>query len=139
MAIQCYQGNGDEQAALDASRRALVRIERIVAAEPDHSGAIGHGAGILALLGDHERAREWASRASLLEPDNVQLQTNLACAWAVSGDAAAALAALERIAPKMSPELLVWMENDNDLDGLRSLPRFNDIIGTARSRLKDQT
>ncbi|WP_208249371.1 hypothetical protein WGT02_01375 [Rhizobium sp. T1470] len=139
MVIQCYQGEGDEQAALDACRRALVRIERIVAAEPDHSGAIGHGAGILALLGDRERAREWASRASLLEPDNIQLQSNLACAWAISGDAASALDALERIAPKMSPELLVWMENDNDLDSLRSLPRFAQIILAARSRFRDGT
>ncbi|MEK1895637.1 MAG: adenylate/guanylate cyclase domain-containing protein [Rhizobium sp.] len=137
MVIQCYQGKGDEPAALDACRRALVRIERIVAAEPDHSGAIGHGAGILALLGDRERAREWASRASLLEPDNIQLQSNLVCAWAISGDAASALDALERIAPKMSPELLVWMENDNDLDSLRSLPRFAQIILAARSRFQD--
>jgi adenylate cyclase len=114
-----------------------VRIERIVTAEPDHSGAIGHGAGILALLGDRERAREWASRASLLEPDNIQLQSNLVCAWAISGDAASALDALERIAPKMSPELLVWMENDNDLDSLRSLPRFAQIILAARSRFQD--
>ena len=134
MAIQCYQGKGDAQAALEACRRALARIERIVAAEPDHSGAIGHGAGILALLGDRERANEWASRASLLEPDNIQLQANLVCAWAISGDAEAALDALERIAPKMSPELLVWMENDNDLDSLRSLPRFGEIMRVARAR-----
>ncbi|KSV72711.1 TPR end-of-group domain-containing protein [Sinorhizobium sp. Sb3] len=134
MAIQCYQGKGDAQAALEACRRALARIERIVAAEPDHSGAIGHGAGILALLGDRERANEWASRASLLEPDNIQLQANLVCAWAISGDAEAALDALERITPKMSPELLVWMENDNDLDSLRSLPRFGEIMRVARAR-----
>lgn len=133
-AIQCYQGKGDAQAALEACRRALARIERIVAAEPDHSGAIGHGAGILALLGDRERANEWASRASLLEPDNIQLQANLVCAWAISGDAEAALDALERITPKMSPELLVWMENDNDLDSLRSLPRFGEIMRVARAR-----
>jgi adenylate cyclase len=138
MVIQCYQGKDDEQAALDACRRALVRIERLVAAEPDHSGAIGHGAGVLALLGDHERARDWASRASLLEPDNIKLQSNLVCAWAVSGDAAAALEGLERIAPKMSPELLVWMENDNDLDSLRSLPRFAQIILAARARFQDR-
>lgn len=134
MAIQCYQGKGDAQAALEACRRALARIDRIVAAEPDHSGAIGHGAGILALLGDRERANEWASRASLLEPDNIQLQANLVCAWAISGDAEAALDALERITPKMSPELLVWMENDNDLDSLRSLPRFGEIMRVARAR-----
>ncbi|MEI3850693.1 MULTISPECIES: TPR end-of-group domain-containing protein [Ensifer] len=134
MAIQCYQGKGDAQAALEACRRALARIERIVAAEPDHSGAIGHGAGILALLGDRERANEWASRASLLEPDNIQLQANLVCAWAISGDAEAALDALERIASKMSGELLVWMENDNDLDSLRSLPRFAEIMRVVRGR-----
>lgn len=133
MVIQCYQGKGDAQAALEACRRALARIERIVAAEPDHSGAIGHGAGILALLGDRDRAKEWASRASLLEPDNIQLQANLVCAWAISGDAEAALDALERIAPRMSPELLVWMENDNDLDGLRSRPRFAEIMRVARA------
>ncbi|WDZ79914.1 adenylate/guanylate cyclase domain-containing protein (plasmid) [Ensifer adhaerens] len=139
MAIQCYQGKGDEQAALAACRRALARIERIVAAEPDHSGAIGHGAGILALLGDRERANEWASRASLLEPDNIQLQANLVCAWAISGDAEAALNALERIASEISGELLVWMENDNDLDSLRSLPRFAQIIRATKARFVDPT
>lgn len=138
MAIQCYQGKGDEEGAIEACHLALQRIERIVAAEPDHSGAIGHGAGILALLGDRERANEWASRASLLEPDNIQLQANLVCAWAISGDAEAALAALERIAPKMSAELLVWMENDNDLDGLRLMPRFADVMRATRARFEGQ-
>ncbi|WP_161490868.1 MULTISPECIES: tetratricopeptide repeat protein [unclassified Ensifer] len=137
MAIQCYQGKGDDPAALAACRRALARIERIVAAEPDHSGAIGHGAGILALLGDRERANEWACRASLLEPDNIQLQANLVCAWAISGDAGAALDALDRIAPKVSPELFVWMENDNDLDCLRSLPRFKRIMRAVEARFRD--
>ncbi len=139
MVIQCYQGKGDEPGALEACRRALRRIERIVASEPDHSGAIGHGAGILALLGDRERAHEWASRASLLEPDNIQLQANLVCAWAISGDAEAALEALERIAPKMSRELLVWMENDNDLDGLRPLPRFAETMRATRARIENQS
>ncbi|MGF6178204.1 TPR end-of-group domain-containing protein [Ensifer sp. 4252] len=109
------------------------------AAEPDHSGAIGHGDGILALLGDRHRAHEWASRASLLEPDNIQLQANLVCAWAVTDDTVAALDALERIAPKMSAELLVWMENDNDLDSLRSLPRFTEIMRATRARFGGQS
>jgi adenylate cyclase len=134
LVVQCYQGKGDEEGALDACRRALARIERIVAAEPDHSESIGHGAGILALLGEHERAREWASRASLLEPDNIGLQANLACAWAISGDSNAALEALERIAPQMSQEMLRWMERDNDLDSLRSMPRFHRIMERLQPR-----
>jgi adenylate cyclase len=137
MAIQCYQGKGDEEGALDACRRALARIERIVAAEPDHSTAIGHGAGILALLGERERANAWASRASLLEPDNLNLQMNLVCAWAISGDADAALDLLERFAPRLSTELLRWMERDNDLDSLRTLPRFQTIITQARGGPSD--
>lgn len=135
LVIQCYQGRGDQEAALDACRRALARIERIVAAEPDHSESLGHGAGILALLGERERAHEWASRASVLEPDNMNLQANLVCAWAISGDAEAALDALERISPRMSAELLRWMQRDNDLDALRDLPRFRQIMDAATARL----
>lgn len=134
LVIQCYQGNGDNDGARDACRRALKRIERIVAAEPDHSSAIGHGAGILALLGERELAREWASRASLLEPDNVNLQMNLVCAWAISGDAESALDVLERFAPRMSAELFRWMEKDNDLDSLRELSRFQAIMAQVRNR-----
>jgi adenylate cyclase len=137
MVIQCYQGNGDQEGALDACRRALARIERIVAVEPDHSTSIGHGAGILALLGERERANEWASRASLLEPDNLNLQMNLVCAWAIGGDSDAALSVLERFAPCLSAELLRWMEHDNDLDSLRALPRFQAIMAKVRGQVNE--
>ena len=132
--IQCYQGKGDNDGALDACRRALSRIEKIVAAEPDHSGAIGHGVGVLAVLGDRERANEWASRASLLEPDNVKLQLNLVCAWAIIGETDAALDVLERYAARFSPELLRWMQKDNDLDSLRDLPRFKAVMAQTAAR-----
>jgi hypothetical protein len=35
-------------------------------------------------------------------------------------------------------ELLAWMENDNDLDSLRPLPRFSEIMLAARAQLRDQ-
>jgi adenylate cyclase len=35
-------------------------------------------------------------------------------------------------------ELLAWMENDNDLDSLRPLPRFSEIMRAARAQLRDQ-
>src|SRR5262249_9942801 len=74
LTIQCHQAIGDAEGAKAASRRALARIERLIAAEPDHGSAMGHGAGILAMLGEVDRAKEWAERAMLLDPENSNLQ-----------------------------------------------------------------
>src|SRR3984885_14859612 len=55
---QSYKAKADVERMKSAARRALDRIERLVAADPGHSRAIGMGVAMLAALGEKERARE---------------------------------------------------------------------------------
>jgi adenylate cyclase len=66
--VQCYQAKRDEVRTREAARKALSRIEKVVSDEPGHSRAIGLGVYILAILGERERAVEWATRARLIDP-----------------------------------------------------------------------
>jgi adenylate cyclase len=138
LAIQCNQALGDEAGARAAAKRALARIERIIAAEPDHGSALGHGAGILALLDEPKRAKEWAERALLLDPDNSNLIYNLACAMALAGETEAAIDYIDQLysGPNVREEALRWAEHDNDLDPLRTHPRFIAVMEAAGARLR---
>ena len=79
MLVSCYSANRDTEGARRAARRALERCEKIVAMEPDNGSALGFAVGALAVLGEAERAKEWAERALLLDPDNANLRYNFAC------------------------------------------------------------
>ena len=81
-APQCYIAKGDVAGSHEASRRALARVEKVIAVEPDHGRALGYGATLLAELGEAERAKEWIERGMLLDPDNTILHFNFVCALA---------------------------------------------------------
>ncbi len=134
MVIQCYEFLKDFDGARRASHRALKRIEKVVAVEPDHGSALGYGAGCLARLGELDRSREWASRAILLDPDNVNLHFNYACAMARSGETDTALEALERIINNVSAGTLKWMRTDTDFNSIRDDPRFVMMLSKAEAR-----
>ena len=60
---QCYAAKGDSAGARDAAKRALARIERVIAAEPDHGRALGYGAALLATSGNGSEPRSGSSAA----------------------------------------------------------------------------
>ncbi len=138
MMIQCYTGIGDPEGAKNAARRALARIEKIVAAEPEHGSAMGHGAGILAFLGEPERAKEWAQRALLLDPTNSNLRYNLACTMVIMRDAEAAIDLLEDLLAEPTTQIMLWAANDNDLDPIRDHPRFKAMMEKAKVLLESK-
>ena len=131
---QCYKAKGDLDRMRGSTLRAMDRIEKIVMADPGHSRAIGMGVAMLADLGEKERAREWATRARLVDPEAVNLQYNLACAMSSLGETDLALEALEGIAPKLSPGMVSWLEADTDLDPIREEPRFTTMINEVKAR-----
>ena len=133
-AAQCYEAKGDVAGATAASQRALARVERIIAAEPDHGRALGYGAGLLAGLGETERAKEWIERGTLLDPDNTILHFNFVCALTRLGETDAALDLLANVIDKASQGWLVWLDNDTDLDPLRDNPRFIELVQKAKAR-----
>ena len=135
LAAQCYEALGQLDRAKDVARRALERVEREIALRPDNGNAVEHGAGLLAYLGEKERAKEWASRALIMEPDDPLGHYNVACALARLGESGRALDLLESCVPKMSPEFIAWIKPDTDLISLRDHPRFQTLIARAEARL----
>jgi adenylate cyclase len=131
---QCYKAKGDLDRMRGSTLRAMDRIEKIVMADPGHSRAIGMGVAMLADLGEKERAREWATRARLVDPEAVNLQYNLSCAMSSLGETNLALEALEGIASKLSPGMVSWLEADTDLDPIRDEPRFQSMMQEVKAR-----
>jgi adenylate cyclase len=139
MVVQAYEALGEHEATAAAERRALATCEKILADEPDHSGALGFLVTSLAGLGQAERAREWTSRALLFDPDNARLHYNLACAMSRLGDADRAVELIEPWIDKVSHGWILWMRTDNSLDPIREHPRFVELMKRGERRLEAET
>jgi len=124
MVVQAYEALGDKERVLWAARRTLERCEKVLRFEPDHSGALGFLIGSLADLGEAERAREWAKRVALFDPDNLRLRYNAACGMAKLGDVDVAMDLIEPLAGKVGSGWVHWIDIDNSLDPIRDHPRF---------------
>jgi adenylate cyclase len=135
MSVQCYEALADEEGRRSAARRCLARVEKMIVAEPDHALAIGWGVTSLIALGEVERAKEWTSRAMLLEPDNLNLRYNLACGMASLGEATMAMELLEPVLARAQRQNLIWFKTDNSLDPIRDDPRLQAMIARAEARL----
>ena len=134
MVVQAYRAVGDEPKALAASRRTLARCERTLAQEPDHSNALGFFISTLGELGERDRAKLWASRIDLFDPDNTRLRYNVACGLAQLDEADAACGLLERVVDRVSGGWLEWIEKDNSLDPIRKHPRFIALNKAMQAR-----
>jgi adenylate cyclase len=134
LVVQCHDATGDHVGAKDAAKRALSRIEKVITAEPDHGRALGYGANALAVLGEAERAKEWIERGTLVDPTNTIQHFNFVCALVRLKENDAALDLLANVIDKASTGLFVWLENDTDLDPLRSDPRFIALFKQSKAR-----
>lgn len=125
----CFQSLGRLDEMRAAAKAALARTEAAVAERPDDADALAFGAGLLAALGESDRTRDWAERASIIEPDDFYMHYNIACAFAILGEKELALERLERImGPSTLRSLQEFMLHDSDLDVLRDHPRFAEIL-----------
>ncbi len=118
-------GRGEESHA--ARQRAVRIIEQHLELNPDDARALYLGAIDLCYLGDRTRSREWADRALALDPDDAAVLYNVACAYAQLGLIDKALDCLET-ATLNGAGLRAWIENDPDLNAIRSHPRFQAIL-----------
>ena len=135
MAIQCYEAVGDIDGAQSAARRCLERVEKAIVAEPDHGLAIGWGVSALVALNEVDRAKEWTTRAMLLDPDNTNLNFNLACNMVSLGELDTAIELLAPIIARAQRQNLIWFESDTSLDPIRGDPRYQALIAEAETRL----
>jgi len=137
MLITCYSALGDTGALQRVGVMTVERAERAVAKDPSNASALASGVAGLAVLGRLDRARDWIDRALLLEPDNISMRYNLACALVI--DIKDHDAALELFRPYfegvVSPTQIKHMTADPDLDPIRDDPRFKEMLASAKQRL----
>jgi adenylate cyclase len=138
MAIQGYRGLGDTEGERSAAQRTLQRVEKVVAAEPDHGSAMSFGVTALISLGEKERAVDWADRAILLDPDNINLRYNLGCGMIKLGELDRGLDFVEYAVARSQQQGVNWFVLDNDLDPVRDHPRFKAMLAAAEARLASQ-
>jgi len=112
---------------------ALKRAEDAVSRNSDNPDPLELGACVLAARGEHARAREWLERALAKDPDQQMTDGyNVACAYALIGEADLALDWLENIFLKLGHAQREWMRTDIDFDSLRVHPRFVQLFETRR-------
>jgi adenylate cyclase len=137
MLITCYSALGDTGALHRVGVMTVERAEKAVAKDPSNASALASGVAGLAALGQLDRARDWIDRALLLEPDNISMRYNLACALVI--DIKDHDAALELFRPYfegvISPTQIKHMTADPDLDPIRDDPRFKEMLAAAKQRL----
>jgi len=134
--ITCYTAIGDQAGVKRIAQRTLERAEKIIAVDADNGSAMAAMFSCLLYLGQTDRAKEWAKRAVLIDPDNMIMRYNLACDLVVNlGDAEMALDMLRPYCSRTGREQLEWLKMDPDLDKLRPDPRFTAMIGKAEQRL----
>jgi len=136
MLVSCYTALGDGENTRRVAGIALARAEKVVAQDSSNGYAMGVGVTALAALGEVERAKEWMNRALLIDPGNLIMRYNFACALATSlNDPEAALDMLGPALERDPSGLLHDTRNDPDLAGLRDDPRFQAMIAEAEAQL----
>jgi TolB-like protein/Tfp pilus assembly protein PilF len=114
---------GRDAESLEALRRGLQVAERHLELNPDDARALYLGSGALAQLGETQRALEWNRRALAIDPEDPGVLYNVACSFANLGYTEDAITCIEK-AVQNGFGHREWLENDSDLDSLRSDPRF---------------
>lgn len=126
--MSAFRSLGRPEARSYWAKVGVERSEQALNLNPENSGPAHRGALALAHLGEAGRAREWAARALAVDPEDIVAQYNIACVYAMLGNADQALDLLEKVLPLSSAYQKQWFHNDSDLDSLREMPRFRRMF-----------
>jgi len=122
-----YERMGEPAKARAARKRALDAAERVLRNSPDDVRALYLSGGALITLGERQSGVARLERAVELRPHDFAVLYNTACSFALAGDSERALELLDR-AVGTGRGFRAWIEQDPDLDSLRSLPRYKEIL-----------
>jgi serine/threonine protein kinase/cytochrome c-type biogenesis protein CcmH/NrfG len=122
-----YVALGQPEKAADAYRRGLAVAEQQLSFNPDDARALYLGAAGWIDLGQPDKAREWIARSLIVDPTDPATLFNAACRYARLGDREASLTSLEQ-AIENGYAYKEWIENDPDLDSIRSEARYRAVV-----------
>ncbi len=132
MLVMIYRSLGREREIPAVARKVVEIAERELTQHPENPRPAYLGAGALMELDERDRARDWLSRATAIDPDDILTQYNVACVYSKLGDYEAALDLLERLLPHANHETKSWIKHDSDFDALRSHPRYQRVLELIR-------
>jgi adenylate cyclase len=136
MLFAYYHSKGDLDSARRVARKTVEQVEKVLTANPDNGAALAFGAMALATSGEVDRAREWVERCLLVDPDNMQMQYNLAWGFnKVLSDEDKAIEMLEPVLASAGANIIRLAANDPNLDNLREDPRFKKMLDAAKTRV----
>jgi tetratricopeptide (TPR) repeat protein len=95
--------------------------------DPGYVDALNNLAVIYMLEKNFFEAQKNLEKAIRLKPDNVDPYYNLACLYAMKGEAKKSLTHLRK-AVSLDRSAIQWAQKDSDLNNVRGIAEFNDII-----------
>jgi len=122
---------GEERRARNADIECVEAAKTRVRQHPEDTRAWTMGAAVFAELGEPDRAADWVGRALAVDPDDAIIAYNAACVYTGLRRFDDALRCLEMSIGHGGP-FYGWMENDPDLDPLRTDARFEKLMETNR-------
>lgn len=122
-----YERLGRHAEAEAVSRRTLALVEHALEFDPDDTRTLYTGANIAAFVGDKHLSLTWAQRILAPGRSDPAVLYNVACVYSLLGEIKDAIDLL-RSAVDAGFAHRSWMENDTDLDPLRSQTEFQNIL-----------
>jgi len=132
--VQILRGLGRTDEALAEAKPSIAAVEKHLEWHPDDARALHLGAGSLILSGEIDRGKRWLRRALEIDPNDSVVLYNVACNYATLGEQDVALDYLEQ-AIENGTVSAAWMRNDEDLQNLRSHPKYSELV----QRLENQS
>lgn len=128
LVAQVYRTLGRAGREVNAARRGVERTQRALTKDPQNPRAAYMGANALAVIGEIDRAKQWAARALAMDPDDTLTQYNIACFCCFLNEFDRAFELLERLLPHANQETKAWVRYDSDFDQLHKLPRWQTVL-----------
>jgi len=134
--VSTYRVIGDKVGMRRAAEMASRRADAVLALDRNNATVMAYSANALGALGEAERAKARMNRALLIDPDNLDMRYNFACALnAYLNDKQAALDMLEPLFAGITAYLLRYLRADPDFESLHDDPRYQAMVAAAEARL----
>jgi adenylate cyclase len=127
-----YRALGREREMKVAAREGVARAERALVAHPENPRPAYLGAIGLTVLGEVDRAKDWAARALAIDPEDRLAKYNVVCFYSLVGDHERAIDLLIELLPGAAHETKRWVKYDSDLDPIRNHPRFAHVLAMLK-------